>query len=358
MSLDRVTDFMVGLIAHPLADFKSSSLLAQRERDLVADPELLDKEFVNGLTSVAGKECSTAPAGTIVTRCTPDEKAARRAQRLDLVTRGVYACPDHTTNATRLRRDMDEVEHARLAKHVYLKYDENTPDELKAPPPGYLEVSPEELAELGLQQPLLTPDNTSFRAAVYKKDPMVWGADARPIYELAFRGSTLAKEDWVNNMAQNANRESSYYERAVGIGNLINKAGATAAVHLVGHSLGGGLSMAAQGGSGASATTFNSASLHPNTVARYSILPDRQKADTDKIVAYQVEGEILSLTQETGLASLFTRPAIGRRFVIPPSSQALSRNDRHGIDEAIKAIEAQKSADEEAIKNCLGNPPK
>ena len=356
MSLDRLTDFIVGLIAHPLADFKSSSLLAQRERDLVADPELLDKEFVNGLTSVAGKECSTAPAGTIVTRCTPDEKAARRAQRLDLVTRGVYACPDHTTNATRLRRDMDEVEHARLAKHVYLKYDENTPNELKAPPPGFVDASPEDLATLGLTHDDLAPDGTNFRAAVYKKDPVVWGKNARPEMEVVFRGSTTAKEDWENNLAQNANKESSYYRRAVAIGNVINNRGVQDNVNLVGHSLGGGLTLAAQGGSGATATTFNSASLNSRTVARYSSLPSRQQAEPDKILAYQVEGEILSVTQETGLTSIFTRPALGNRFVVPPSSQALSKDDRHGIDEVIKAIEAQKSADEAAIKDCLESP--
>ena len=74
---------------------------------------------------------------------------------------------------------------------------------------------------------MLTPDDTAFRAAVYKKDPLVWGENAKPAYEVVFRGSTLAKEDWVNNFAQNANQESSYYQRAVDIGNKINQAGAS-----------------------------------------------------------------------------------------------------------------------------------
>ena len=356
MNLDRLTDFMVGLIAHPLADFKSSSLLAQRERALAADPNLMDKEFQDGRESVVGKECSTMPAGTIVTRCTPNAKAARRAQRLDLVSRGAHGCPDHAASAARLRRDMDEVERARLAKHVYLKYDDNAPADLKAPPPGFLDVSPNELNELGLKQSMLTPKNTSFRAAVYKKDPAVWGENPTPAYEVVFRGSTLAKEDWENNMAQNANKDSSYYKRAVAIGNAISSRGASAKVNLVGHSLGGGMTLAAQGGSGAAATTFNSASLNPRTVARYSTFPSRQQAQPDKILAYQVEGEILSATQETGLASVFTRPALGKRFVVPPSSQAVSKDDRHSMDEVIKAIEAQKLQDEAAIKSCLGIP--
>ena len=356
MILDRLTDFMVGLIAHPLADFKSSSLLAQRERALAADPNLMDKEFQDGRESVVGKECSTMPAGTIVTRCTPNAKAARRAQRLDLVSRGAHGCPDHAASAARLRRDMDEVEHARLAKHVYLKYDKDTPDDLKAPPPGFFDATPEDLAEIGLRQSMLTPKDTNFRAAVYKKDPVVWGENEPEKFVVVGRGSTTSKEDWENNFAQNANRESSYYERAVRIGNAISDANASHKVHLAGHSLAGGLMTAAQGGSGATATTFNSASLNPRTVARYSKLPNRQHAEPDRILAYQVEGEVLSATQETGLASLFTRPAQGKRVVVPPSSQAVSRDDRHRMDEVIKAIEAQKSADEAAIKSCLGIP--
>ena len=353
MNADDVSDFLVGLIAHPLANFKSASLRAQQERNLAADPGLLEAEFQKARESIGGKECSTAPAGTIITRCTPNAKAARRAERLDLVDRGVHGCPDHTETAARLRRDMDEVEYARLAKHVYLKYDKDTPEDLKAPPLGFLDVSPEELAEIGIDQSMLTPKDTNFRAAGYKKDPVVWGENESKKFVVAIRGSTTAKEDWQNNMAQNANWESSYYERAVGIGKAIRDANAIDKVHLSGHSLGGGLATATQGGSGATATTFNSASLNPRTVARYSGSPNRQQAEPDKILAYQVEGEILSATQETGLTSIFTRPALGQRIVVPPSSQAVSKDDRHSIDEVIKAVEAQKSADEAAIKNCL-----
>ena len=352
--IDDLTDLAVGLFAYPIADFKSQGLQTRRELDLAADPELLRTERRQSRDSMAGKECNNEPVDMIITRCSPNQKAARRKERIEFTEAGIHGCPDHAETAARLRRDMDEVEHARLAKHVYLKYDKDTPEDLMAPPPGFLDVSPEELAELGLDESVLSPNNSNFRAAVYKKDPAVWGENALPKFDLVFRGSTTAKEDWENNMAQNSNLQSSYYEQAVGIGNLINKTKATDLVHVVGHSLGGGLAMAAQGGSGATATTFNSASLNPRTVARYSTLTDRQQADSHRILAYQVEGEVLSATQETGLTSLLTRPALGQRVIVPPSSQALSDGDRHGIDETIKAIEAQKSADEAAIKLCLG----
>ena len=346
-------DLAAALLSPILAEFKANALKEQRLRALAADPDLMAKEHQKSREGIL-HGCSREAVDNLITRCQPNAKAARRAERLDLTERGLFDCPDHATNAARLRSDMDEVEHARVAKHVYLKYDESTPDDLKPPPPGYLEASSEDLQRLGLRQDMLTPDDTAFRAAVYKKDPLVWGENAKPAYEVVFRGSTLAKEDWVNNFAQSANQESSYYQRAVDIGNKINQAGASDDVHLVGHSLGGGLTSAAQGGSGATASTFNSAGLHPSTVARYSKLLDRQHAEPGRILAHQVDGEVVTQTQEHGLMSYFANPAVGQRRAIAPSSQALSGDDRHGIDEVIKAIEARKAADEALIKNCLG----
>ena len=90
-------------------------------------------------------------------------------------------------------------------------------------------------------------------------------------------------------------------------------------------------------------------------MARYSKVPDRQQADASKILAYQVEGEVLTSTQEKGMLSNFSNRAVGQRNVVPPSSNALSSDDRHAMDEVIKAIEARKTADETAIKDCLKN---
>ena len=348
-------NFIAGLTAKTLGERQGNGLRAKRAKDLATDPELPQKEYQAARESLLGKDFGSDPALNACTPCAANAKAARRAQRLDLVGRGVQGCPDHAANAARLRSDMDEVEHARLAKHVYVKYDKDAPDDLKVPPPGYLDASPEELGQLGLRQGMLTPEGTDFRAAVYKKDPLVWGEGAGPPYEVVFRGSTLVQEDWDNNFAQNADKESSYYEKAVGIGNAISEKDASENVQIVGHSLGGGLASAAQGGSGAVATTFNAAGLNPQTVARYSKLPDRQQADASKILAYQVEGEVLTSTQEKGMLSNFSNPSVGQRNIVPPSSTELSSDDRHAMDEVIKAIESRKTADETAIKDCLKN---
>lgn len=346
-------NFIAGLTASTLAERQASSLRKKRDEALKIDPDLPRKEYQAAREGLLGREFGSAPALNACTPCAASAKAARRQQRLDLVDRGAQGCPDHAANAARLRRDMDEVESARLAKHVYVKYDDNAPDDLKPPPPGFVDPTKEELAALGIKQDKLNPPGTAFRAAVYKKDPLVWGENPNPPYELVFRGSTLDKEDWANNFAQNADNESSYYERAVTLGNAVNDAGASDKVHIVGHSLGGGLASAAQGGSGCAATTFNSAGLNPNTVARYSQSTDRQQAEANKILAYQVDGEVLTATQEKGFLANFSNPSIGERSIVPASSAAVSSDDRHSMDEVIKSIEQQKTVDETALKTCL-----
>lgn len=350
-----MTDIIAGLTAGWLAKRQAKSLSEARAKQLAADPDLPQKEYQQAREAMLGKDFGTQPAGEACQPCMAADKAARRAQRLELVDKGVNACPEHAPAAARLREDMDQVEHARLAKAVYLKYDLDAPEDLKQPPPGFLDVTDDELDALGLNQDLLAPANSQFRAAVYKKDPLVWGDNAQQPYEVVFRGSTLAPDDWDNNFAQNANRHSNYYQSAVKIGNAIADKGAAGQVQIVGHSLGGGMAAAAQGGSGAIATTFNAAGLNPKTVARYSVLPSRQNADDALIKAYRVEGEVLTKTQESGLTQFFSHAAPGQRHDVPTADDKLSADDRHGMNEVIAAIEARKSADEAALKTCLAS---
>ncbi|MFG6462504.1 hypothetical protein ACG04Q_13075 [Roseateles sp. DXS20W] len=359
-----MTDIIAGLTAGWLAKRQAKSLSEARAKQLAANPELPQKEYQQAREAMLGKDFGTQPAGEACQPCMAADKAARRAQRLELVDKGVNACPEHAPAAARLREDMDQVEHARVAKAVYLKYDADAPADLKRPPPGFLDPSKDELdALLGpssqdqeLGHHLLAPKGTEFRAALYKKDPLVWGENPQPPYDLVFRGSTLAKEDWDNNFAQNANKESSYYERAVRLGNRLADRGQTSNVHVVGHSLGGGMAAAAQGGSGATATTFNAAGLNPKTVARYSQTGlDRLAADADKIAAYRVEGEVLTKTQESGITQFFSHAAPGQRQNVPVADESTSADDRHGMNEMIAAIEKRKEADEAALKACLAD---
>ena len=362
-----IIDLLKGEFAPMLAKAKSTELQAAAKRK-AENPIQQQQDYDMARQSILGEFSSTPIC--YCQKCLANAKAARRQERLDLVNRSIVSCPEHANEATRLRQNMDEVENMRCAKQVYLDNDKNTPDDLRQPPPGFLNATPEQLGEMGLTEKLLKPQGTNFKAAVYMKDPAVWGADPQPEAVLAFRGSTTAQEDWDNNFAQDANNESAYYRNAVVIGKALRKNNAD--VQIVGHSLGGGLASAAQGASGLNASTYNSSGLNPKTVPRYLTelgLPVGN-AEADKINAVRVNGEVLTKTQEHGITGLLASEAVGTKQTINSATSEADFNKLksegkvdadenydtylHGIDEVIASTEKQKTADETALKNCIG----
>jgi hypothetical protein len=358
------SDPVKGALSDWLAKKKSRQLQEEAERKTDA---MRQHEYDVARRSILG-EFSSQPISACY-ECVRNAKAARRRERLDLVNRVIVSNPELAAVAARLRQDMDEVENMRCAKHVYLANDPDAPEDLRDnPPPGFKKATPEQLEELGLDKSLLEPENHHFRAAVYIKDPVVWGANPKPGAILAFRGSTSAEEDWQNNFAQDANRESEYYRKAVEIGNGFAKN--ETRLHIVGHSLGGGLASAAQGGSGLTASTYNAAGLHPKTVARYSSDLHHMAAEPSKITAIRINGEVLTKTQEDVIGSkglsLLANKAVGRqRDLIPSHEQSYFENMKkngeanvdddygtylHGMDEVIDSTEKVKIEDESALK--------
>lgn len=354
-----------------LKSYLAPSLAAAQAKKLqkaqqAKTPAMIQHEYDSARRALLADFAST-PA-TACQRCIANAKAARRQERMELVNRAIVTCPEHGASARRLRADMDEVENMRCAHHVYLANDPNAPPELRQQmPPGFLQPTPGELSAMGLNEKMLNPPDSNFRAAAFKKDPAVWGNNPKPPFVVAFRGSTPALEDWQNNFAQDANQESSYYRNAVEIGNKLARLDVN--VHFVGHSLGGGLASAAQGGSGLTASTYNAAGLHPETVARYSQDAAHQAAEAAKINALRVEGEVLTQTQENGGLSLLANQAVGIKRKLQAATTATGLEQlksqgkvardtdlathRHGMDEVIAAMEQQKSADEAALKSCL-----
>ena len=361
-------DTIKRVLAPELARKKSQELQEAAARKTDA---MRRHEYMVARRSILG-ELSAMPV-TASQECITNAKAARRRERMDLVNSEVVACPRHAAQAARLRRNMDEVENMRCAKHVYLANDPDAPPDLRDnPPPGFLKPTAEQLEKMGLNEKMLKPDDSQFRAAVYVKDPAVWGMDPRPPAVLAFRGSTTAEDDWENNFNQDANEEAPYYKNAVEIGNRLAARGAD--MHIVGHSLGGGLASAAQGGSGLTASTYNAAGLHPATVARYSTDLNHMAAEAEKITAIRVKGEVLTSTQENlfqsrGL-SLLANKAVGIREDIIPShdneymdqlkqAKKVDAKEKygtylHGMDEVIDSTEKQKMEAEAALKSCMG----
>jgi hypothetical protein len=188
---------------------------------------------------------------------------------------------------------------------------------------------------------------------------------------IAFKGTDPNNmEDWQNNLAQGQDEESSYYRASVRIGSSVKNANAD--VEITGHSPGGGLASGASRASGAAATTFNSAGLHDNTVARYGGTPLIPKQEN--IEVYQVKDEFLTGLQEPGskgdvvaaivgvkllgpLGALVgpklrnelaaqMPDALGVRHALPGDGNPITR---HGMDAVIAGIESQKLEDQATI---------
>jgi len=138
----------------------------------------------------------------------------------------------------------------------------------------------------------------------------------------------------------------------------------------VGHSLGGGLASSSVAVTGVKGYTYNSAGLHPKTAAREGGMSNAAAAKLIKTQA--VEGEVLTMAQQNGnsalkgvttgagvlvagpLGALMGYVAGDQLPEIPqalgemqrlPSVQGGSSIARHGMDQVIEGIEAQKQQD-------------
>ncbi|MFL9583376.1 XVIPCD domain-containing protein [Stenotrophomonas sp. AB1(2024)] len=90
---------------------------------------------------------------------------------------------------------------------------------------------------------------------------------------------------------------SDYYDRAMRLATTIERE-VPGGFEIAGHSLGGGMASAASAVTGARATTFNAAGLHPDTASRYAKdngLPTFNPQQT--VHTYQTSGEVLNDVQ-------------------------------------------------------------
>ncbi len=185
------------------------------------------------------------------------------------------------------------------------------------PPAGWIRASsdPEALRAAGINigdeelRKLLRPTESGFRAEIYLPDKRVLGEDAKPV--VVFKGSTgeiidpsapggrreSGGEDFLNNGQQGIGMRSDYYDRAMQLAVRL-KEETPGGFEIAGHSLGGGMASAASAVTGAPATTFNAAGLHPETPARFGKengLPTFNPQET--VRTYQTSGEVLNDVQ-------------------------------------------------------------
>lgn len=221
---------------------------------------------------------------------TPEEEALKKELQatMDKINKLLdIGTPEAIAAAEALEKAMLAKEYAKLSDAVYDPY---------KTPPGYIDVSKDmnELDKLGLSPSDLMIKDSNFGAKVYMRDPRIWGTNMSPPYTVAFKGTDMTVlEDWKNNKGQAFSNYSPYYERAVTIGDKIKDSRNSGLVHVTGHSLGGGMASATSVASGANATTYNAAGLHPETVPKYE-----GKIHPTNIDAYYVKGEILRSAQQ------------------------------------------------------------
>lgn len=211
---------------------------------------------------------------------------------------------------------LQETYHARemsgLAADVY-----KSANHEGAPPAGWTRASsdPAALRAAGVNlsdqelREALQPRYSGFRAEIYLPDKAVFGENAKPV--VVYKGSTgpivdpsapsgrreSGGEDFLNNGQQGIGMRSDYYDRAMGLASLLNKQVGNN-FEIAGHSLGGGMASAASAVTGARATTFNAAGLHPDTPARFAKengLPTFNPHNT--VRTYQTGGEVLNDVQ-------------------------------------------------------------
>ena len=189
---------------------------------------------------------------------------------------------------------------------------------------GYVKVDP---ARFKLSK--LDFERDGFKATLYES----------PNGELvlAFRGSREEKIDWQNNVAQGKGEHSKFYEQGKNLAEKLDRIGVK--IHMTGHSLGGGLASAAALYNDMTATIFNSASVHPNTVPLY--WQKVTKAEKH-IVTYTVEDDLLSDLQDitppmvvdsknnNGLIRT-TLAAVGQRIVLDNPSKQCLKQYKHSL---------------------------
>lgn len=335
---------------------------AFRKAKEVFGPRLIGQPIEPCPTSVAGKVERSAERRLLIGDARYEAAALPPASRKGLLA-----------TAARFERDIQAVEHARLAGDVY--------DTKGDPPLGWTRLSddPATVAKLGLRQEDFAPGDSDFRAALYRSE--LTGETV-----LAFKGTTSGA-DWGTNLSQGLGQDTDYYNRAMNLARRVKHA-TPGPLSITGHSLGGGLASAASAVTGVPADTFNAAGLHPGTIAKYNV--DRKTAG-EHIEAYRVEGEVLSTIQNgkvqgvavaaTGIlagapavtgAYLGARAgsgapplawdAVGRPHTLPAVDDQgrswfvddLRLIDKHLMPRVINGLEKQKADDQKALATALG----
>lgn len=296
-----------------------------------------------------------------------DERKQRYQERQELMAQTASSNDPKVREANeRLALNNDNILRAEAAQYVYKvdEYNRGHIAELPEPPVGLVLQNPADTP--GLENAIFTDKESGFGAALFKSE--INGETM-----LTYRGTNngvTGKMDWITNLAQGAGKETTQYNQAMYLAEKTQRS-VDGSFTIVGHSLGGGLASAGVAVTGANGYTFNSAGLHPNTAARRGGLNNSQTAA--KIISQHVSGEVLTGAQKYANPLLTTiTGGIGAHYggslggiagaalgglLIPKVPEAVGEMKqldsinggnpiaRHGMDQVIDGIEAQKTED-------------
>jgi type VI secretion system secreted protein VgrG len=284
------------------------------------------------------------------------DKLKRYQKRLELIDKGndPNASPEVKAAAERLARNNAAVERIRAGKHLY-KPKEGAP-ETGLTQIGKDEPLPPELQDLGLtfnEELGIWEGAGGFEAGLYRS-----ALDGSVM--LVYRGTEiLSPADWITNLAQGLGIPTAQYSQAGQLANAVYDVYGDS-LHLVGHSLGGGLATAGYAATGAPTSSFNSAGLHwvtalTSTASGWLNRFEFGGGAGGGIQAFQVDGEILTWGQEElrGVNALAADAWGERRELdkLPGDDEDTlgARGKRHGSDYIICSLEQQKIQDIETL---------
>jgi len=281
--------------------------------------------------------------------------------------------PEQQAAAKRLLENNDNILRAEAAQYVYRvdEFNRGHIDELPPAPTGLNLLDPKEIE--GLEDATFTSKKTGFGAALFE-------SEINDETMLTYRGTNngvTGWKDWKTNGGQAIGKKTAQYEQAMRLAKLTDRALEGDFVN-VGHSLASGLASAASSVTQVKAYTYNGAGLHRNTATRQGGLSN--DATANLIQTRAVEGEVLTALQQYGnniirkistaggavsgwltggvaggvnggilahlenSASPTIPEALGNMKTLP-SIKGGSPIARHGMDQVIDGIEAQKKED-------------
>ena len=252
----------------------SKMRLNQTTRDLLLDAgDQLQRQFMP--QRAAGNPCLP---------CLDDSSGLARRLRIEkrqrLILHGERSAdPAVREAAKRLKDDMHAVELARLSDNSYSQYDPKAGPKQKKPPEPWRAMTEQEIREAKLDPELLD----KAKAVIYKLPPD-FPFDPKTV--VAFRGTTLDKEDILTDHDQALGLETEQYKAARELGQQLKDYLPDAEV--TGHSLGGGKAQAAGVAGRLKGAMFNAAGLHPNSVG---LSPAKLATHAGRFRQYRAEGE-------------------------------------------------------------------